>query len=564
MSMKVVTAEKMRQLERQADASGLTYATMMENAGRGVADACQRMGITGKRILVLVGPGNNGGDGLVAARHLHDAGARVMLYLWKRSTDDASAPILGRGALLGAGASKGDENFRLTQERNIPVAAAENDGDFAVLRCHLAEADFVIDALLGTGVTRPIEGVLKELLTVVAAEIERRQLAGTAPTVVAVDLPTGLNPDTGEVDSVTPTCDLTVTFAFPKQGLLQFPGAERVGKLVVADIGIPPTWADEVMLEMTTPDMVRAWLPRRPLGAHKGTFGKAMIVAGSANYTGAAYLAGAAATRVGTGLVMMALARAVYPIVAAKLVETTFLVLPDDLGAIVPDAVKLLAERVGDYDALLIGPGLGREKVTVEFVHRLLGLEALGKAKTRLGFRAGAEEEPAAPEVKLPPLIVDADGLNALAEAAEWWKVLRPGCILTPHPGEMARLMGAQVEDIEADRVGVARRMAQEWQQVIVLKGAYTVIAAPDGRAAINPFANPGLATGGTGDVLAGAIVGLLAQGLEPYAAAAAGAYLHGLAAERVRAQMGDAGMVAGDLLLELPRAIASVKNQVA
>jgi NAD(P)H-hydrate epimerase len=154
--------------------------------------------------------------------------------------------------------------------------------------------------------------------------------------------------------------------------------------------------------------------------------------------------------------------------------------------------------------------------------------------------------------------------LNALAEAAEWWKVLRPGCILTPHPGEMARLMGAQVEDIEADRVGVARRMAQEWQQVIVLKGAYTVIAAPDGRAAINPFANPGLATGGTGDVLAGAIVGLLAQGLEPYAAAAAGAYLHGLAAERVRAQMGDAGMVAGDLLLELPRAIASVKNQVA
>ncbi len=530
--MKVVTTEEMRRIEREADAGGLSYATMMENAGRAVAEACQRMGVTDKRILVLVGPGNNGGDGLVAARHLHDAGAQVNIYIWKRKIE-------------------GDENFGLAQERDIPTVWAEEDTDLAALQRLLDETDFILDALLGTGLSRPIKGLLKEILEVTRRGIRER-------FVVAVDVPTGLNCDTGAVDPVTLPADLTVTFAFPKLGFFLFPGAEYVGELIVADIGIPDALAEDVQIELTTPGMVRAILPERPLGAHKGTFGKALLVAGSVNYTGAAYLASAAATRVGTGLVTLALARSLHPILASKLTEVTFLLLPESLGVIVPEAVKLLNERIAEYDALLLGPGLGREEETVEFVHRLLGLESK-LTKPRIGFLPSEE---AVTESSLPPMVIDADGLNALSEAPEWWKHLKGEVVLTPHPGEMSRLMGCSIAEIEGDRIGVVRRMAQEWGQVVLLKGAYTLIATPEGRVFINPFANPGLATAGTGDVLAGAIVGLLAQGLSPRDAAIAGAYLHGLAGQMARDEVGEMGMVAGDLLPFLPKGIRELRDR--
>ncbi|HID86069.1 MAG TPA: NAD(P)H-hydrate dehydratase [Anaerolineae bacterium] len=539
--MKVVTTEEMRRFERETDASGLSFAMMMENAGRAVAQAIEeRMEVADKRVLVLVGPGNNGGDGLVAARHLHDAGAQVTLYLWKRRTEE-------------------DENFRLTQERAIPFARAEEDNGLVGLRDLVSRADVIVDAFLGTGIERPIEGLLKEILGAVVEEVDKRRAVGQPPLVVAVDVPTGLNCDSGALDPATLPADLTVTFAFPKRGQYLFPGAEAVGELVVADIGIAPSLAEEVSVEVATPEMVRALLPRRPLGAHKGTFGKAMIVAGSVNYTGAAYLASAAATRVGAGLVTLALARSLHPILASKLTEVTFLVLPEDLGILAPEGVKLLAEKLSDYDALLLGPGLTREEPAVAFVHRLLGVKAK-KAKPRIGFVAG-EEEAAVEEIALPPLIVDADGLNALAQASEWWKHLRGQAILTPHPGEMARLTESTVAEVEADRIGVARSMARKWGQVVILKGAHTLVAAPDGRVVINPFANPGLASGGTGDVLAGAIVGLLAQGLAPFEAALVSAYLHGLAGEMARQELGDAGMVAGDLLPRLPLAIRQLKG---
>jgi len=303
--------------------------------------------------------------------------------------------------------------------------------------------------------------------------------------------------------------------------------------------------------------MIRGLLPPRPLHGHKGTFGKALIVAGSVNYVGAAYLSSTAATRVGAGLVTLALAPSIHPIVASKTTEVTFLLLAEDLGVLAPDGVRLLAEKLPGYDALLVGPGLTQEDPTVEFVHELLGVRAKA-ARPHIGFLANAEEEP---KLHLPPLVVDADGLNALARALEWWKGLPRETVLTPHPGEMARLLESTVKEIGADRIGVAQRSAQEWGHVVVLKGAYTVIAAPDGRTVINPFANPGLASGGTGDVLSGAIVGFLAQGLAPFDAAVAGAYLHGLAGDMAREEMGDAGMVAGDLLPLLPRAIKRLKG---
>jgi NAD(P)H-hydrate epimerase len=560
--MKVVTTDEMRRIEKAADAGDLSFATMMENAGRAVAEACQRdqrMGSGDRRVLVLVGPGNNGGDGLVAARHLHDAGAQVQLYIGKRRL-------------------KGDDHYELTQERDIAAIRAEDDPNLESLGKLLREVDVVIDALLGTGVSKPIEGPLRDVLETAKEEVGKRRRGekgkeplvspssppspslANPPFVVAVDVPSGLNCDNGAVDPVTIPADLTVTFGFPKVGQFLFPGAEYLGELLVADIDILPSLADDVSIEVATPQMVSGLLSKRPLGAHKGTFGKALVVAGSVNYTGAAYLASAAATRVGAGLVTLALAANLHPILASKLSEVTFLLLSHDMGALVPEAMKILSKRVADYNALLLGPGLGRDEKTIEFVQRFLAREWRNK-RPRVGFLVTDEDREEGKGEVLPLSVIDADGLNALADRPNWWKYLGGSNVLTPHPGEMARLVGCKVNEVEADRIGAAQEMAKRWKQVVTLKGAHTIVAAPNGRTVIIPFANPGLATAGSGDVLAGAIVGFLAQGLSPFSAAVAGAYLHGLAGDLVRDETGAAGMVAGDLLPMLPRAIALISQ---
>ncbi len=250
----------------------------------------------------------------------------------------------------------------------------------------------------------------------------------------------------------------------------------------------------------------------------------------------------------------------IQPAVSANLTEATYLLLPHDMGVIASGAVRVLKEAMGDYDAFLLGPGLTQEKETVAFVHAFLGLEAQER-KGHIGFVTRSTDEDSE-QADLPPLVIDADGLNALAKAAEWWKALPPESILTPHPGEMARLMGEDTtaRDVQANREDVARRMAGAWNAVVVLKGAFTVVASPKGRTIVLPFANPGLATAGSGDVLAGAIVGLRAQGLGAFEAAAAGAYLHALAGELARADLGDMGMVAGDLPGRLPLALQRIR----
>jgi NAD(P)H-hydrate epimerase len=257
----------------------------------------------------------------------------------------------------------------------------------------------------------------------------------------------------------------------------------------------------------------------------------------------------------------MALPLPVQPAVAAHLTEATYLLLPHDLGVIAAGAASMLREEMEDCGALLLGPGLTQEKETVAFVHAFLGLEPRER-RGHIGFVASAQASQSE-QPEFPPLVVDADGLNALARVADWWRVLPPGTILTPHPGEMARLMGgdATAAQIQADRAGVAQRMAAEWHAVVVLKGAFTVVAAPDGRIVIAPFANAGLATAGSGDVLAGAIVGLRAQGMDAFEAAVTGAYLHGLAGELARADLGDMGLVAGDLPPRLPLALQRVRR---
>ncbi len=553
-SVRIITVDESRALENAANAQGLSFADMMENAGRRTAEAIRsRMAIKDKRVLVLVGPGNNGGDGLVAAHYLSQLGADVTCYIWRRDVE-------------------GDKNYLRVRDEGLRVLWAEDDADYVAFRSLVTSAHLLVDALLGVGVTRPIGGTLRELLDLVRQALESGAPSGllgtvpsrrgrTRPLVVAVDCPTGLDCDTGALDPAALHSDLTVSFAHAKRGLLRFPGAEAVGDLMIADIGIPAELADEVSLEMATPELVRMWLPERPRSAHKGTFGRALIVAGSVTYVGAAALAGAAATRVGAGLVTMGLPMPVQPAVAAQLTEATYLLLPHDMGVTTSGAIDLLSERMGEYDALLLGPGLTLEKETVKFVHQLLAPEP-SEPKGRIGF-VGRASPSAAERLRLPPLVVDADGLNALAQADKWWAWLPPETILTPHPGEMARLMGGSttVQDIQADREECARRMAREWGAVVVLKGAFTVVASPGGRVVVIPFANPGLASAGSGDVLAGAIVGLRAQGVGAYQAAVAGAYLHGLAGELAREDLGDTGMVAGDLPPRLPLALRRVRH---
>jgi NAD(P)H-hydrate epimerase len=335
--------------------------------------------------------------------------------------------------------------------------------------------------------------------------------------------------DTGEIAAQALRADLTVTLAAAKVGLLRFPGAAFVGELIVADIGVSAEQPEmaSVKTEMATPGRVREWLVARPLDAHKGTFGRALIVAGSVNFPGAAALAGLAAYRVGAGLVTLAVPAPIQALIAPQLPEATWILLPHELGVISEGAVEILKDELPSSQSILLGPGFGQDKATAAFVSRLLGV---GEAahRSRIGFvHAEERSDQMSP---LPPCVIDADGLKLLSKLDGWPGKLPRLSILTPHPGEMEVLTGAPKEQIQSERLSTAARWSAEWGHVVVLKGAYTVVAAPDGAAVTIPIASSALARAGTGDVLAGAIAGLLAQGVPSYGAAVLGAYLHGRA----------------------------------
>ena len=538
MTIKVFSVAEMVAAEKAADAVGHSYARMMETAGQRVAEAIlQRHDVEGRQLLILVGPGNNGGDGLVAGRYLAEAGAMVAFYLFK-----------SRDALE-------DDNLARIEEMGLEVLPADYDQRYRVLRHRMRTADIIIDALLGTGVSRPIAGPLANLMEQIAAGLAERQgdaaeqesLVSVAappvapdeapppgdrpsrPVVVAVDCPSGLNCDTGEVDPLTIPADLTITFAGPKRGHFKFPGAAACGELVVADIDIDPQLpaVAGVPVELATAALARRLMPKRPADGHKGTFGTALIAAGSIRYWGAPALAARGAFRAGVGLVTLAVPQRLRPALAGQFPEAIY-PLVTDTDTLGVSTANLLLASLSDYSALLVGPGLGD---AATFVGALL--DGLSGVTDRLP----------------PPLVMDADGLNMLAAMPDWPQRLPPNTVLTPHPGEMARLVGRSLGAIrDEDRVELARGKAAEWGHIVVLKGAYTVVAAPDGRATLLPFANPVLAVGGSGDVLAGIIVSLLAQKMPPYEAAVLGAYLHGAAGEMARAYWGDAGMLAGEL----------------
>lgn len=514
--MKVVSVAEMREIEQRAEREyGLTSPILMEHAGHSVAELLRaHVGgdLTRRNVLVLVGPGNNGGDGRVMGRYLAQWGARVSYYVWK-------------------------ERCLEFDQQQITVGR-----DLAAVRVALAGADIVADALLGTGASRPLDPTMRALIALVTAEKQRRPDL----LVLAVDLPTGLNSDTGAVDPGTVRADLTITLAFPKVGLLLFPGADSVGELQVGGIGLPSDMPISTGLEQLDPALIQPVLPKRPLDSNKGTFGKVMVVAGSSLYIGAAYLSAAACARIGAGLVTLATSAERAPTYAMKLAEATYHLLPPESASPQQRAQSILDALAG-YSAMVVGPGLGQDKATDAFLdHLFAGVTAM-------------------PEGKRPRLIVDADGLNHLAKVDRFWERLPPHTVITPHPGEMTRLHGGQrVSGGGADRLDVVRQAARDWNLVVVLKGAATLIGAPDGRLRVNWSGNPALASAGTGDVLSGAIGGLLAQGLDPFDAACAAVYLHSRAGKLVRDHTGDAGLLAGDLLDQLPIALNETKASAA
>jgi NAD(P)H-hydrate epimerase len=373
------------------------------------------------------------------------------------------------------------------------------------------------------------------------------------PFVVAVDCPSGVDCDSGEAADETIPADLTVTMAAVKDGLLKNPAYELTGDLLVAEIGLDEkveSWM-RIKREVANEETVSAILPERPSDAHKGTFGTALIAAGSVNYTGAALLAGEAAYRVGAGLVTLAVPAPLHSALAGQLPEATWILLPHEMGVISAGAADVLAKNFERATALLIGPGFGTEDTTKEFIENLLtGKVGSKKSAARIGFVHGESEKKAEKNEILPPMIFDADGLKLLAKITDWAKVLPAPAVLTPHPGEMSALTGLTVDEIQADREGVAARFAKQWGHVVVLKGAFTVIASPDGRLTVIPVATAALARAGTGDVLAGLIVGLRAQGVGAYDAAVAGAWIHARAGLEAADELGGtASVLAGDVL---------------
>ena len=516
--MKIVTADQMRRIEDRSEEVGVSKDSLMERAGLESALYIRRMHapIYGVPILVLVGPGNNGGDGLVVARHLHRWGARVSVYICR----DRRAP---------------DPKLDIVNGLGIPVIAASDDVDLSQLRELLGTAHAVVDSVLGIGRIRPLEGMVRDILLLLA----ETKTARPCMTTIAIDVPSGMDADSGNADPACPSVDITLSMGYPKVGHYAYDAAERIGKLDTVDIGLPDGVDDDVRLSLMTESNVRPKLPVRPSDAHKGSFGRTMVVAGSLNYIGAAYLAGSAATRVGSGLVTIALPASIQMAVAGKATEPTYLPLAESSpGVAMPTAAGNVLEALADYNSLLVGCGMGQAADMQGFIESILYSEE-----------------------RLLSTVVDADGLNTLARMPHWWERFPDMAILTPHPGEMSRLTGMSTAQVQADRIGVAVESAALWNKIVVLKGAHTIVAYPDGRAILSPFANPGLATAGTGDVLAGSIAGFLSQGASLEKAATLGVYLHGMAGETVRDALGDTGMVASDLLPELPLAIRALRE---
>lgn len=520
--MKIVSPEQMRELDRRTiEEGGVPGETLMDRAGRGLADVVRRLvdqtGFESPLVRLLAGRGNNGGDAFAAARYLKEMEMRVEVWL--------------AGA---ANQVKGDALIHLSRMKSarVPLRELPVKEDWEDAAADAEPAEFLVDGLLGTGGTGPARGP-------VVAAIQYLNAMADDALVVSVDIPSGLDATTGEAMGDTVTADITVTMGIPKLGLVQPSALDYVGSLEVVDIGLPPDFVDEISvshdLEFIYLTDLKPLLPRRARAAHKGEFGHLLVVGGAPGYSGAVALAAKAALRSGVGLVTVLTPEPVAPVVAGLAAEImVFGGRPSSSGSLAADAVSGWRDDLSGFDAVLVGPGLTRHDDSRRLVEDLLRR-----------FNG--------------PLVVDADAISVFAGCARELRRDRGSLILTPHPGELALLMGTDAQAIQRDRFAAARAAMDATAATVVLKGAGTVVGQTGLPLAVNLTGNPGMATGGAGDVLAGVVAGLLAQGLKPYDASRAAVYLHGRAGDLVALRKSQAGLVAGDLVEELPFAFRDV-----
>ncbi len=505
--MKLVTAAQMQKVDRKTiDEVGIPGPELMENAGRGIAEGIieDLLGASlGAKVTVFCGKGNNGGDGYVVARYLHEAGIPVEVYYqgpYEKLSDDA----------------------RLNFDRAAKLKIAMTEVTEPSVLPDTLDSEFIVDAIFGTGFSGSPRGITAEMIEYVNTQSQ---------CVIAVDLPSGLNADTGQAEGSVVEADYTYTLALPKFGLFVSPGRELAGVISVVPIGVPDSVVDgfDFTEELITEDMVLDRMPVRAPDGHKGTFGKVLVLSGSLGLTGAAAMAAESALRTGSGLVKLASPRSVIPILAGCVVEATGHPLPEvaNKGVLALRALGEARELAKEHDAVIVGPGIGRHHETWELVRRFLS--KLEK-----------------------PAIVDADGLNALEGHTEVLKLAPDEIVITPHPGEFARLSGKKVSNDVHERIAAAREFADEHDVVVVLKGSPTVIADTEGIVYVNQTGNHGMATGGTGDVLSGMIGSLLGQGLDAVDAAICAVYMHGLAGDLAADDLTPRAMIAGDLIAYL------------
>ncbi|MCD6356013.1 MAG: NAD(P)H-hydrate dehydratase [Anaerolineaceae bacterium] len=533
--MKILSVSQMTALEKKANEEGMTYEQMMLNAGSALAEVVhERFGdIKPRRVLGLIGSGNNGGDTLIALHALLGRGWEATAYLIKQR-------------------DKNDPLVLSILEQNGSVISGKEDTDFRDLRRAVKSNSLILDGILGTGAKLP----LRQDIAVPLKEISR---INDLPPIIAVDCPSGTDSDSGDAAEETLVADLTVCMAAVKEGLLKFPAFKYTGELTTVDIGLPEHLKSHTGIHYFAADeeMVKKILPERPLNAHKGTFGTCMIVGGSANYCGAVLLAAKSAYRVGSGLVRAAIPGSIYEAIAGHLPESTWILLPQTLGVINRSASKIIQQNLDRVKAVLIGPGMGHEKETLDFLENLLKFNEGEHERPEMGFSAYIKTYAKEKRTELPTLVFDADALRLLARIKNWEKELNKTAVLTPHPGEMSALTGLTIEEIQKDRRSAAMDFAQKWGHVLILKGAITVVAAPDGKCTFIPIATPALATAGTGDVLAGMVTGLIAQGVDPYDAAVAGAWLHAKAGLRAAVKIGQTySVIASDVVDQIQNVI--------
>ena len=527
--MKIVTAQEMQLLDKRSiEEYGIPGLILMENAGLAVLrEMVRRYGpLAGKTVTVIAGKGNNGGDGLVIARHLHQRGIRVIVFLLgqkEKVQGDARVNLLIYEKIGG-------------ELRALPSPEAATP-DIEALRFAINQSDIIVDAIFGTGLTDiRLDQSGKIFLQVISL------INDSAKPVVAVDIPSGISSDTGEILGTAVKADLTVTFGLPKRGHFLYPGASYRGKLKIVDIGIPAGLVRETPcpVNLLVPQEIKEGLPYRPVDAHKGKFGHALVIAGSVGKTGAAAMAALSALRVGAGLVTLATPSSLNPIMEQKLTEAMTVPLPETTAQTLSlGAEKALLDLAHDKSVVIIGPGLSTHLETQELVRRLLS-----------AFRL--------------PIVLDADGINALIGHNDLLGHASAKIVFTPHPGELARLLGITSQKVQSDRLGISQSFARRNNLWLILKGAHTVLADPQGSLFINSTGNEGMATGGTGDVLAGILGGLISQGLDPLQASKVGIYLHGMAGDLAASQKGTMGMIAGDVIECIPLAIQKIQNASA